>query len=302
MASISSLTPAAFGPGRSVTISGSGLGTSGTVTIGGVAQPVTSWTDTAITFTSTLGSQSYGACRVDVVKGSGATAFFTDGFSSGDLTHAEGGASWLASTNTSVQSGRGNPGYALQYTFSTSAATIAEQRFDLGALYNELTIEFDIYIPNGAEPWGGAAYSHVNASPSNHKFFRLWGTDYADKEKIGASLFYESGYSEIGPEWDTGGGIGQKLPHGYGFISLSDLGKWMAVKIYIVAATSTTMGTMKIWKNGTLWIDATGTMNSYEAGEAHAYRYGYLLGAANGGFAGTTYMMIDNVRFYAGAV
>jgi len=80
MTSINSLTPAAFGPGRSVTISGSGLGTSGTVTIGGVAQPVTAWTDTAITFTSTLGSQSYGACGVDVVAG-GATPWLEEDFS-----------------------------------------------------------------------------------------------------------------------------------------------------------------------------------------------------------------------------
>jgi hypothetical protein len=232
----------------------------------------------------------------------GPVAFFTDGFESGDLTRTENGASWAGSTNTSVQASRGNPGHALQYAFSTSAATNAEQRFDLGALYTELTITFDLYIPNGLEAWGGAAYSHQNTAPSNHKFFRLWGATYDDQEKIGASLFYEAGYSELGPEWNTGGGIGQKLPHGYGFITAADKGTWIAVKIYIKAATASSLGDMRIYKNGTLWVDATGTMDSYETGELHAYRYGYLLGAANGGFTGTTYMMIDNVKFYDGAV
>lgn len=68
MASIASISPAAFDDGKPVTLTGSGFGASqGSVLIGGVAQNVNTWSDTSITFTTVRGSQSLGACRVDVV-------------------------------------------------------------------------------------------------------------------------------------------------------------------------------------------------------------------------------------------
>lgn len=70
MASIASISPAAFDDGKPVTLTGSGFGASqGSVLIGGVAQNVNTWSDTSITFTTVRGSQSLGACRVDVVGG-----------------------------------------------------------------------------------------------------------------------------------------------------------------------------------------------------------------------------------------
>ena len=60
--------------GETVTLIGTGFGTSeGSVLIAGQAQTVTSWSDTSITFTTVRGSQSLGACRVDVVAGSSHT-------------------------------------------------------------------------------------------------------------------------------------------------------------------------------------------------------------------------------------
>lgn len=68
MPSIASITPATFDSGRSVTLAGSGFGaTQGQVLIAGLAQIVTAWSDTSITFTTVRGSQSLGACRVDVI-------------------------------------------------------------------------------------------------------------------------------------------------------------------------------------------------------------------------------------------
>ena len=65
---ISTISPTKFDTGKSVTLSGTGFGSSqGTVTIGGQAQTVTSWSDEEIVFTSVRGAQSMGACRVDVV-------------------------------------------------------------------------------------------------------------------------------------------------------------------------------------------------------------------------------------------
>lgn len=67
MPTISSITPATFDSGRSVTLAGSGFGASaGQVFIGGVEQSVTVWSNTSITFTTSRGSQSMGACLVDV--------------------------------------------------------------------------------------------------------------------------------------------------------------------------------------------------------------------------------------------
>jgi hypothetical protein len=72
MPTITSITPATFDSGRSVTLAGSGFGASeGTVSIGGVSQTVTAWSDSSITFTTSRGSQSMGACRVDVVRPTG---------------------------------------------------------------------------------------------------------------------------------------------------------------------------------------------------------------------------------------
>jgi hypothetical protein len=93
---ISTISPAKFDTGKSVTLSGTGFGSSqGTVTIGGVSQAVTSWSDTSITFTSVRGAQSMGACRVDVVKGGG---FATESGFSASGTFADGGEITITKT------------------------------------------------------------------------------------------------------------------------------------------------------------------------------------------------------------
>lgn len=77
MPTITGVVPQAFGDGRSVTVTGSGFGTSGTVTIGGLAQNVTSWTDTTVVFTAVRGTQSMGPAVLDVVGGGGTAPNYT---------------------------------------------------------------------------------------------------------------------------------------------------------------------------------------------------------------------------------
>jgi hypothetical protein len=312
---ISSISPSTFDSGRSVVLSGSGFGAAeGTVTIGGQAQTVTAWADTEITFTTVRGSQSMGACRVDVVGfGAGGSTVFADDFESGDLTHTQGAAAWTG-WNTgggatagvgSVQTGRGSPGYGANFQFTGGASgtdSSVELRFDLGALYTELTVMFDMYIPDGGESWGGAAYAHRNDSPGNNKLIRLWGVDYADDEKVGASLFHNAGYSNVNAEWsEAGAGIGVNGQASAAFIEAGDLGTWINVKVYVKAPTASTDGVLRIYKNGTLLIERT-AMDNYAVGEAHAYRYGYLMGWANSGFAATTHVVLDNVVISEGEV
>jgi hypothetical protein len=244
---------------------------------------------------------------VDVVAGSGAAAFFTDGFESGDLSNVQGGFDWqTADPDVTVQAGRGtNASYGLQFRFvgvPAGSDSGAECRFDMGALYSEVTIEFDLYVPDGTEAWGGAAYFHRTDSPNNNKFFRLWGSTYSDREKVGASLWRTaSGGSNTNAEWSVGGGIGENGTSGQRaeLIGSADLGAWMAVKFYVKAPTASTGGIVQIWKNGALLIERANLAN-YTEGELHAYRYGYLFGAANSGFDSTTYLIIDNVKFYSG--
>lgn len=69
--SITSIVPTSFDTGKSVTVNGSGFGSSqgsSTLTIGGEAQTVTSWSDNEIVFTSVRGSASMGATTVRLVK------------------------------------------------------------------------------------------------------------------------------------------------------------------------------------------------------------------------------------------
>lgn len=257
------------------------------------------------------GTANLGACRVDVVGGVGITPFFSDGFESGDFSTTQNGVTWsgVGDADVTVQSGRGVDGTkSAQFRFVGTAPggdAGAERRFDLGALYTELTIAFDLYIPDGTEAWGGAAYAHRADSPSNNKFFRLWPADYNDDTKVGASFWTttDSGViSKTRSEWvqPQNTSIGEAGVARAAFINNSDRGAWIAVKIYCKAATSTANGTMRIYKNGALAIDNSNAVDNYRAALPEGWRYGYLLGAANSGFDATTYLQIDNVKFYAG--
>ena len=248
----------------------------------------------------------------DAIAGPGPTTglMFTDGFETGDKSHTENSVAWGGSTNAAVQASRGNPGYALQFTFTGTASgsdATAEQRFDLGALYSELTITFDLYVPDGAEAWGGAAYAHRNDSPNNNKFFRLWPVTYDDRTKVGASLLRSSNQgvsvSDTRSEWAVdGGGVGTKGAAAASIITPSDLGTWIAIKLYCKAATASVDGTLQIYKNGALIIDNDGTVDNYHAEHPEGWRFGYLFGWSNSGFDATTYLQVDNVRIYEGVV
>lgn len=239
------------------------------------------------------------------------TSFFYDGFESGNFSYTENGVSWTGfDGDVTVQAGRGvDLTHSAQFRFLGTAPggdASAERRFDLGAIYSELTITFDFYIPDGNESWGGAAYAHRNESPNNNKFFRLWPIDYSDHTKVGASFWRNGtapGISTTRSEWSINyGGIGEKGAARAAFINESDLGTWIPVKIYCKAPTASQDGTMIIYKNNAPIISNINTMNSYHPEYPIGWRYGYLLGWANSGFDATTYLQIDNVRFYVGAV
>lgn len=204
---------------------------------------------------------------------------------------------WGSKTRASVSSERPRDGrYSARFAFQAAAPgddSFSELRFDLGGEYRELTIEFDLFVPSN--------YRHRPDSPDNNKFFRLWLHDYDDVEKIGASLRSQgtTGNSRIGTDYRKEANLGMSttLKSANDFITAADKGKWMKVSIYIKSATNTSNGIIRIFKNGRLFLDDSGIKN-HVAG-TQGYRYGYLLGWANSGFAEETIFYIDNVRFLA---
>ena len=170
----------------------------------------------------------------------------------------------------------------------------AEMRFDLGQIFTRVDIHYDLFIPSN--------YAHRDATgPDNNKFFRLWPTDYGDLQKVGASLGYDAGYSKIGEDYVTAGNtsISTNVTSTNGFVTADDLNAWMAVKIVVIAPTDSQAGVIEIYKNNVLFHSSNSVQ--YHAG-TQGYRHGYLLGWANSGFTNTTYLHIDNLKFYGANV
>jgi hypothetical protein len=207
---------------------------------------------------------------------------------------------WTNFTNVDVSELSGfnaGPGMGLSFFFKGSGAeedSFAEARFALDRAYLHLIINFDMFVP--------ANYVHRDTgnNSDNNKFFRLWLNDYGDQEKLGASLRGSGGESLIGtdyslyPTWGTSTTIKTRA----GFISESDKGQWLTVKLDVVAPTDSSMGSISIYKNGELFLQDEEVPNLVLGQQG--YQKGYLLGWANSGFSTDTYILIDNVRFIDG--
>lgn len=203
---------------------------------------------------------------------------------------------WGAKTGVTVTSNAAKDGaYSARFFYPArpdGGDGWSELRFDLGNYYNELAIQFDLYIP--------ANYEHRNSDgPDNNKFFRLWSETYNDKEKVGASIMPQgSGESRIGSDYrkTAAKGVSTAIVSANDFITSKDYGKWVKIVIYIKAATDTNNFILKIYKNGALHLSDSHN-NNYVAG-TQGYRRGYLLGWSNSGFNQDTVFYIDNVKFH----
>jgi hypothetical protein len=225
-----------------------------------------------------------------------AEVLLKDGFDSRDLNAKTGAAHWTDKASVSVANfPQGTSNYAAKFTY-TASNPWSELRFDLGKLSTEVWVQFDLYIP--------ANYVHatINANSSagtNNKFIQLWGANYSEYSQAGICTWANTGgvdpsYAQA--EWNFNGtGLGANGQAAKSFIAAADKGKWVTYRIYVKAATASTKGTFRTWKNGSLVIDNTNVLNGYSASAPNAYRYGYLMGWANSGFKQTTEFYIDNV-------
>jgi len=231
------------------------------------------------------------------VKAPADTIIAQDDFESGALA----APLWNASTNTSVESIDlgGRQTNALQFLYAgvpSEVDSTAEQRFDLGQQYENVSIRFDLYIPLN--------YEHRNEFPANNKLFRLWTTDhslasYGHIEKVGASLMPGVDGSRLGIDYSRASNLQISTGVGgteAGFISNDDKGQWMEVIIDVKSSNASEPGFIRIYKNGVLFIERVQD-NDYD-NSILGYRVGYLLGWANSGFTNNTYLYIDNIEFH----
>jgi len=223
----------------------------------------------------------------------GSSLLFSDNFESGDLSHTENGVFYTGNANVSVitdPTDGANKVAQFKYAGNVDGDAWAELRFDLGDQYSVVTLEWDSYIP--------ANYLHRDSTGvDNNKFFRLWPTDYGDLQKVGASL-RRNAISSVGEDYVLTGNsaISTQVTSAPSFIAASDLGVWRALKVEVVAPTVSVDGSIKFYKDGSLFHSAENI--AYHAGGTAGYRYGYLWGWANSGFAVDTDILMDNLKFY----
>lgn len=246
---------------------------------------------------------------------------FSDNFESGNLSHTENGISWATAGSVAVSTQNANGGtHSAKFTMAAGSTSGAELRFDLGKTYTEWQCTFDLYIPNGAESYGGAAYTHGTSNPANNKFFRLWRGDKSDGNDGYSSVYWRIGastergstsggmsQSDLQAEYGQNGSVGPNGSNGTGpdagssanFIALADRGTWMSIDIYCKCATvANNNGVIRIKKNGATLINSTNLQFYPDSGNNGA-DFGYLLGFANSGFAADTFLFVDNVNMYA---
>lgn len=259
------------------------------------------------------------------VGGGGLALIFTDSFETGGWGHTENSVSWGSRTSVAVSTDNPRTGtYCAKFTYAGSAPggdAWAEARLDLGAIYREVKIEFYLYIPDGTESYGGAAYTIRNDSPNNNKLVRLWRGDKSDANDGYSSFYNKQGCSftrngttiaNAISEYGHDGGIGQNGADGNGpsaqgytsYITSSDRGTWVKVAFYAKAATSNSPadGINRIYKNDTLVGESTDLVSLPNGGVSLAgFDFTYILGWANSGYDSTTYLLVDDFNIYAAA-
>ena len=251
-----------------------------------------------------------------------AGTIFSDGFESGDLSHTQGNANWNDKTRTDVTNVISHSGkYSLRFTYpgnpDPTADSWAEQRYDLGAYYPEVWIQFYIYYPDGTEGVGPKYIRRTNVT-GNDKFIRLWGnvprtshfnsivgggaSTWNGANLDGAEIGLENFCTYNGKVTD-GMGINE---HGYfPFIGKSSVGspadnrgRWIKIKYHRkVASVANNDGVEEMWVDDVLKKSVTNLCGYPGDGYTNAFSAGYLLGWSNTGFDKETYIYIDDVAF-----
>lgn len=252
-----------------------------------------------------------------------AQQLFFDDFEGGAMTRTENGVKWGGGAYTSIVSNFGRSGTrSLRFAFQAGDNSWAEQRFNLGKDYTDVTIEWYAYYPSGSDGMGPKFVHKNNASQGdNNKLIRLWKGNASDGTdgyssfyvKVGASSDLSSsgsGNESVYGEYGTNGkGIGPGGSTGAGPVGKADplitdayRGRWVPFKYRVKTASSANNdGLMELWRDGVLLFRNSQMPIYPSGGTGNGFNIGYLLGWANSGFAQTTYVYIDDVRISSGA-
>lgn len=261
MVSISQITPAAFGDGRSVTLTGTGLANA-TVSIGGVSQPVTSSNDTTLVFTATRGSQSMGACRVDVVGGSGGayTPVWSENFNGyAEAESLTAGNPFTAASRTIATSAQAHGGGGRSAKMSIRTGDSGQGFGEWGGIYTlpAHLVRYDEVWVRWRQFWP-AAFS-FSADPFM-KFLRL-GTKNSGGSNAGyVDLYVDNGGSTF-PTYHTVSET-ETPQHKSNFGSSAiPLDQWITYEMYCkfdtTAADSGGQARVRVWIDGALANEQT---------------------------------------------
>ena len=240
-----------------------------------------------------------------------AGTLFSDNFDTGTKKPREGGVGWASSTLVSVSDDIARSGkYSLKFVFEgkpTGSDAWAEQRFALGADYQEVEVSWYAYYPDGTEGLG-ARFEQRSEAPGNNKFIRLWKGNEADNNngygdyfiKLGASTWPQgAGDANVGLEYGTDRkGVGvQGIPRFGDFVTNDFRGRWMHFRYVarVASAVGKSDGSLRLYRDGRLIMSEDGLPLFSDKDNRPALNYGYLLGWANTGFDKETYLYIDDV-------
>lgn len=259
-----------------------------------------------------------GAARRGVrASASAASAFFSDGFETGDTLHTENGALWTDTKAVNLLNPR-TGAYAAEFFYPGEIRgedSSSELHFELPTLAQEVFIEWYVRIPTNfyhrpeqADGFGSdnnkflfaADLNEGEAGPGD-------GLGYHVKSIIefraqGADVV---GDSVLRPTWGTNQDRGGVLVSGWGvpvvqeFIVAADRGFYVRYRAQFRASDpGQSNGIVRVWKNDTLMSNHTTLANESVDGTSNGYKKFYFMGYANSGYTDDTYFYLDDVKFY----
>jgi len=241
-----------------------------------------------------------GSAPVDPPSGD---PFYETNFDTGAFVN-ENGFVWGGSTRSSISTNQPRSGtHSLRMAYQAAAPganSNTQQNFSLGQNLTEVWFEWYYYLP--------ANYTTRNESPSNNKWFRLWGDTYNAGNKVGASTSYDAAFAD-----------NTKLRFEYTYFTYSDgaigfgpggsqssavnfggamKGTWTRVRMHLKMVTAAQNdGVMELWFDNTKVINFQNVPAKYD--DVPYWNQGYILGAANSGFTDETVIYLDDFKVYA---
>jgi hypothetical protein len=258
-----------------------------------------------------------------------AQAAFKDDFESADLSHSENGFRWLGPNRTSIvrddqrvvwaagstrnegpysgkqwENGPGKAGrHALRFDYP-AGASMAEQRFVLGAPARDLWVRYWLRVPIN--------FKHGTGN-TNNKLFAIWMDEY-EYEGNGPTVvwqFRNDGgggsntvvYAIRSEPWTLTSNRHTGEKQSQQFIRYPiDQGRWMELVFHVQAASRTDKpdGVIEMWRRWegeqtfTLMHEITDAVIQPPQGGPSGWRAGYIMGWANATYEADTEFLVDN--------